>query len=836
MINIIFCLDLGAQIVEEVVRLQTAYYKDFKSTKNLPVYDPVKFEAFCVKAGAPNVFKLFLSCMTSSRHTRNRVNLNRQRCVSLIMQLCFGLSQKCDFFQVDNGILLKFSHCTNEGIDTQRSIGTACCSRSVDRALLHYANSNKQTVDDAINTAIQEKQLLLLMIDDYTTIHTNRRPTNLVTSNANSMATIIVKIFPTLDAIAMKKPELLHPKDGIDVKKLQEIICSDEMMSTLGFTYASCMPELTTAFFDPLIERGRLEAHDYCASPDVQNLRRFENVHLIDFLKLPLKSRENYQFALDVATGSKLKEYCSQFVVLMPGDYPSQFHPRKIIYDLLAEYLTQNKSTDLSPLLSIIPMIGPLHIDLNSDEDLVLNYIPLLKQIYEAVFPGKVLANQPKPWRIQFLLEIVYGGWTLIRRTVKTIFHKCKDIQYGTLLNFLDNYCPLILTSYSVLFKTNKFSSYYNSIIHIWIMMYSFRRHHYNKVLLIWLSFIKFWESNEQTHDIYNTFAHHLNIIDESTVEYVHSVIRRHTTDSATDEQLKDTIKAVFGSSSRQSNFRQIFTPPKNYVFSRVQLKYLHSRVASVLVTIFTRIANSPDESKHLPRQQGQRKDCERYILPALFGETITKSYLLPLGFQCEQRPNVQQRCDLSTCCVLGEEPWHIFEGCWHSFHVKCLAGQMKCNICQKHLKNAVNTLATSANATLLEGKDDPDNLGNPQGSCDRDDDDDENSLVDMVPTQQTNNYELVINELNEKIIQLVPQSPLQTVAVEQSPSTNVKLRKPPHCSLCKHVKLGHSRLNATLSKCSFCPNGLCSATSETVAHTSCSCTWHKSNYSDTNL
>ena len=175
-----------------MARLQTAYYKDFKPSKNLPVYDPDTFEAFCVKAGAPNVFKLFLSCMTSSRHTKNRVDINKKRCVSLIMQLCFGLSQKCDFFQVDNGILLKFSHCTNDGIDTQRTIGTACCSRSVERALSHYATSNKQTVNDAINTAIHKKQLLLLMIDDYTTIHTNRRPTNLLTSNANSMATIIV--------------------------------------------------------------------------------------------------------------------------------------------------------------------------------------------------------------------------------------------------------------------------------------------------------------------------------------------------------------------------------------------------------------------------------------------------------------------------------------------------------------------------------------------------------------------------------------------------------------------------------------------------------------------
>ena len=353
--------------------------------------------------------------MSSPRHTKQRKDLNQKRCVSLVLQLCFGLSQKCDFFQLDNGIFLKFSHCTNEGIDTQRTIGTACCSRSIDRAMAKYALSNKLNVDEAITTAIAQKQLILLVIDDYTTVHTSRRPSNLQTSKANNMCTIIIKTFPSLDAIPIKNPDDVHPINGINIHQLMNTVCSSETMSKLAHTFASCMPELTTEFFDPLMERERLEAHDYCASADVRHLRKFDNVYLIDFLKLPLKSTENYETALGVVTNSKLKEYCSQFLVLMPGDYPSQFHPGKIIFNLLKQYLNQpEQNAAVSPLLSIIPMIGPLHIDLNSDEDLVLNYIPLLKQVYEAVFKGKKLADHPKPWRIQFILEIVYGGWTLI--------------------------------------------------------------------------------------------------------------------------------------------------------------------------------------------------------------------------------------------------------------------------------------------------------------------------------------------------------------------------------------------------------------------------------------
>ena len=50
---------------------------------------------------------------------------------------------------------------------------------------------------------------------------------------------------------------------------------------------------------------------------------------------------------------------------------------------------------------SIIPLIGPLHISLNAREDICELYHPLMKQIYEKLFRGCLLACKPKPWRIQ---------------------------------------------------------------------------------------------------------------------------------------------------------------------------------------------------------------------------------------------------------------------------------------------------------------------------------------------------------------------------------------------------------------------------------------------------
>ena len=49
-------------------------------------------------------------------------------------------------------------------------------------------------------------------------------------------------------------------------------------------------------------------------------------------------------------------------------------------------------------------------------------------------------------------------------------FCQFKDPQYGTLINLLDNYIPLVLSIYSISFKLNHFSEYFCAIIRIWIM------------------------------------------------------------------------------------------------------------------------------------------------------------------------------------------------------------------------------------------------------------------------------------------------------------------------------------------------------------------------------
>ncbi len=134
--------------------------------------------------------------------------------------------------------------------------------------------------------------------------------------------------------------------------------------------------------------------------------------------------------------------------------------------NLLNDSLPQNTSQ-----LSILS----LYISLNSKEYLVNSYHPFFKQFMKPLSQGANWQN-PKSWRVGLILEMVYSGWTLIRRNVMTKFPRFKNVEYGTLFNLLHSYIPLVLSIYSISFKRNKFSEYFRAMIRIWIMFTCLQR------------------------------------------------------------------------------------------------------------------------------------------------------------------------------------------------------------------------------------------------------------------------------------------------------------------------------------------------------------------------
>ena len=104
-------------------------------------------------------------------------------------------------FQEDNGLLLKLCNVTQSGLETQRQLGTSCSNKVITRNCSSLAKVNQTQCNDAITEAIRKKFPILLMIDDYHNIHTNRGPTDQATSKADHMSTILMKIVKEATAI-----------------------------------------------------------------------------------------------------------------------------------------------------------------------------------------------------------------------------------------------------------------------------------------------------------------------------------------------------------------------------------------------------------------------------------------------------------------------------------------------------------------------------------------------------------------------------------------------------------------------------------------------------------
>ena len=244
-----------------------------------------------------------------------------------------------------------------------------------------------------------------------------------------------------------------------------------------------------------------------------------------------------------------------------------------------------------NPFQSFVVFLGILRVQLDAIEDIMQNYHVPLKFIYEDLFTNCVLAIKPKPWRSNSVLEIVYGGLTLVRDQVIETFKNCKSIAYGILLTLLAH-TYLLQSQFTLLhLKPTSLTNLRKQWLVSGACSYAFtddiaiRVHWYGSVTYC------FWKEN--SNELYNTLKSCINIEYEYPVENCHSIIRGSTNSWDMPEQLSFKAKSIFASKKRQHNFRSYFTPPKSFTFSRKELKSLKFKCAEILVNkIFVPIAS----------------------------------------------------------------------------------------------------------------------------------------------------------------------------------------------------------------------------------------------------
>ena len=846
---------------EELNLVKEKIYSELVLKKEGNVYEPHKFREFCISAGANKLFDTILSAVTTPRQSTDRRNLNQKRVVSVIYNLCYCLSQTCNPLQIDHALYLRSSQVNQEGIETEHIMGNSCARRTVNNIIQAMSASHYQSFETFVAQAIEQKWLLVLVIDDYTSVHTKRRPLDEKPSEAKTMCTIVVKAFKDIPAISIDHASTVHDLNGIDIESCKGIITSASSLHDIAKTYATSMPNwLTQAFFDPELQRQRINTHKYCESDNIRTMRKMDNLHLVEFVELRLKSMNDFEAAYDIVLSTGLAKYMRKFVLLQPGDWPCQFYCRQIIYQCLGKfhrsssqltntlqetlftsddhslysYPTGNYVCNMTPetmsqqpsILSIVPTIGPLHISLNSREHIVNSFHPFFKSVYQSIFPNSKLADKPKPWRVSLILEIVYGGWTLIRQTVMQKFCQFKDPQYGTLINLLDNYIPLVLSIYSISFKLNHFSEYFRAIIRIWIMFTCLQRRHYNKAPLVWINMCLHW--GKYSPHLYQLLQNYITVFDEYPVENTHSILRAQTKPSDTAEELCKKAKAIFQSKEKQSNFRSFFTSPKQFSFSHNQLQFLKVKCAKVLSDMFKKIAQAPGEGS-FPTCRGKRTG--HVTFPTMCSNIPAKTTILPLGYHCSTKPDNTKKCDLPGCKIsTPNESWSILTGCFHSFHCKCLDESTSCPLCKDFLKTKVQELGEVAKEAILHphATDTDNHTESTTAAVTDSTGDEENHGVREMEKEE---YENLIEKLNNELANLSPPpQPCLASNANQRPSQNTSCnstapRAPPHCSKCHHPVRGHKRENNSVMKCNFCPSNTCT---NSGISTQCSCQWHQ--------
>ena len=308
-----------------------------------------------------------------------------------------------------------------------------------------------------------------------------------------------------------------------------------------------------------------------------------EECKLVDCVEVPLKSYDDLHSALRIILDSGLRLYLYQFVVPIVGDWPCQFYIRQIVYH--------------EGIHNLIPFIGPLHISLNARENILLKFHKFFADLYAFLFGTKnPLARKPKPWRISFLLEVLHGGWLLVRDAIMSVCVCSKDVQYLVLLKLLDTYVPLSLCIYSVVFRNNMADLCHESLLRCWVIFLMYQRRHYDKAPLIALSNFEYQKSID--HPVVSTLLSSVCAFDDYPMENFHSIIRAHTRVTDTPEVISFAAKEIDVRKHELGEFQSAFAHDRKQSYTHKNVDLLKIKAAEFLAKKFKSILEKPNEGK----------------------------------------------------------------------------------------------------------------------------------------------------------------------------------------------------------------------------------------------
>ncbi|RIB08714.1 hypothetical protein C2G38_2210869 [Gigaspora rosea] len=530
-----------------------------------------------------------------------------------------------------------------------------------------------------IDTLADLENAMVLNIDDYHNIHGIKMPTTTITSTAVHLATILMNPITTQQAISRIN---IHNPRLVDAELIKTNI-ENKFMNLYSLSHNQRW-EFRVVDDDTRLEE--LTVH---------------NVYL--------------QAVNAVMNVPSMQQYIQKgYLIPVVADWPGQIHLRTAISCYL---FNRNLPNINDSILSFLPIIGPLHISLNSRELIFLKYQPFFSAMYSYIFgERKVLPQNPKPWRINLLLEISRSAWQEVSTAVEAKFGSlCKDAEYLTLKDLLDNTILLVLDIYAVLFRSGDFEAYLESCFRVWTIFLKFSRRNYTKAPLMFLSDIFYWELNQ--HPILGTIKAELPKFSDSTVEIFHSFLRRGTQKHTDADQLIKYGHYINLLRLDSSGFRENFVHTSSwakYEYSARDITQLTKKSACFLLQCFSDIYTRVFHYNlliSLPLQtypsSSKRKREENFGTFSLTAMNMPEAQLwhLPLGFSTSCQPDPLLYCDASNCLFLSSINTGPIEvlSCGHTYHKFCYNNNgSKCLHCLAFLQNGIDEHVQSLQESLL--------------------------------------------------------------------------------------------------------------------------------------
>lgn len=230
---------------------------------------------------------------------------------------------------------------------------------------------------------------------------------------------------------------------------------------------------------------------------------------LLDEFEQPLKSKLDYLASLQhvFELYPEFHAYCKTFLVPFPADWPGWYYTKKLI--------AQGHN-----ISNIIPEQGPFHVCLNAQEDTIQIFKFFFDKLYLFVF-NKELPQRPKEFRISLCIIATLLGWIMVRKHVISRFANCKDHEYVCLLYLLEDVVPLVFYQYQI-FRSGNLEMYFQVMLRMAVLFICWRRRHYNKSTLSWLSDAEYQKASLPHY--WSTKLKWLSLITEKKVEIWHSL------------------------------------------------------------------------------------------------------------------------------------------------------------------------------------------------------------------------------------------------------------------------------------------------------------------------